>query len=109
MRGLTTNLPTTTRIDHMAMKGPGTQGTCKSIESSAKNHNMKYYINSRIPKYWTVGHLGRFLSNIKKEIFDGTLKNTDYIIGRHNLLKNDDIVKYDQNQYANYVIKSRKT
>ena len=49
----------------MAMKGPGTQGTWKSIELSAKNHTMKYDINSIIPKDWNVGYLGNFLSNIK--------------------------------------------
>ena len=109
MRGLKIDLPTTTGIDEMAMKGPGTQGTWKSIESLAKNHKMKYDINSRIPKDQNVGHLGYFLSNIKQLIFDRTLKNLDYIIGHHSLLKNDGIVEYDKKPHADYANTSRKT
>ena len=37
MCGLTIDLCTETDINNMAMKGPGTQDTWKSIESSAKN------------------------------------------------------------------------
>ena len=50
MRGLSIDLCTETEINIMDMNGPGTQGTWKSIESSAKNHEMKYDINSTIPK-----------------------------------------------------------
>ena len=38
MRGLTIDLCTETKINNTAMKGPGTQGTQKSVESSAKNY-----------------------------------------------------------------------
>ena len=50
MRGLTIDLCTETEINNMAMKSPGIQGTWKSIKSSAKNHEMKYDINSIISK-----------------------------------------------------------
>ena len=61
---------------------------------------MKYDINSRISKDWDVGHLGNFLSNIKLLIFNIILRNADYMIGRHNLLKNDGIVEHDQKTHS---------
>ena len=70
---------------------------------------MKYEINSRIPKDWNDGHLGKLFKKIKEQIFDITLKNADYIIGGHNLLKNDGIVEYDQKPHKNYACRSRKT
>ena len=51
MRGLIIDYSTETDIKNIDMKDPGTQGTWKSIRSSANNHKMKYNINSRIPKY----------------------------------------------------------
>ena len=56
---------------------------------------MKYDHNSRISKDWVDGNLGKLLSNIKELILNKILTNTDYMIGRHTLLKNDDIVEYD--------------
>ena len=75
----------------------------------SKNHKTKYDISSRIPKYWNDGHLGKLLSNIKEQIFDIILKYSSYIIGRHNLLKNNGIFEYDQKPYDDYVSRSRKT
>ena len=60
-----------------------------------ENHKMKYDINSRIRKDWDFGHLGKLLSNIKQQIFKRILTNADYMIERHNLLKNDGIVEHD--------------
>ena len=88
----------------MAMKASGTQGTWKSIELSAKN--IKHDISSRIPKDWNDGHIGKLLKNIKERIFDITLKNASYIIGRHNLLKNDGIVEYDPNPHFDYACRA---
>ena len=42
---------------------------------------MKYDINSRIPKDWNTGHLGKLFKNIKEQIFDTTFKNASYNIG----------------------------
>ena len=50
MRSLTIDHCTESETNNMATKGPGTQGTLRSIESSAKKYIMKYDINSRIPK-----------------------------------------------------------
>ena len=69
---------------------------------------MEYDIRSKIPKDWTGGHLGKMLSNIKELIFDKTLKNMNDVIGRYNLLKNDDIVEYDQKSHVYYTSRSRK-
>ena len=80
MRVLTIDICTVTEINNMAMKGPGTQGTWKLIESSLKNHKIKYDINSKIPKDWNSGHLGKLFTNMKERILDITLKNTSYII-----------------------------
>ena len=66
MRGLIVCLCTGTNIKNMDMKGPGTQGTWKPTESSAKNHQMKYNINSGIPNAWNDGHLGKLFKNIKR-------------------------------------------
>ena len=38
MRGLIIDASTTAEINNMDMKGSGTQGTWKLIETSAKNH-----------------------------------------------------------------------
>ena len=70
---------------------------------------MKYDINSRIPKDWNEGHLGKLLSNIKELIFNRILTNADYMIGWHNLLKNDGIVEYDQKPHSDYANKWRST
>ena len=78
------------------------------IESSAKTNKMKYEINSRILKDRDSGYLGKLLSNIKQQIFDIILTNLDYMIVRHNLLKNDGIVEYDKKR-SNYPSRSRKT
>ena len=67
---------------------------------------MTYDINSRIPKDWDVGHLGKCLSNIKEQRFNIILTNADYMIGQHNLLKNDGIVKHDQKPHSDYPIRS---
>ena len=40
MRGLTIDLCTVTKINNMAMKGPGTQGTWKLIELSEKKNDI---------------------------------------------------------------------
>ena len=42
MCGLTIDHCTETETNNMAIKGPGTQGTWKSTELSAKNRKMKY-------------------------------------------------------------------
>ena len=70
---------------------------------------MKYDINSRIPKNWDTGHLGKLLSNIKKQIFNIILRNIDYMIRQHSLLKNDGIVEHDQKPHSNYPIMSFNT
>ena len=70
---------------------------------------MKYDINSKIPKDWNDGHLGKFFKNIKERILDIALKNTSYIIGPHNLLNNDGIIEYDQKPHTDYVCRSRKS
>ena len=80
MRGLTIEYCIRTKISNMAMKGPGTQGTWKPIESAAKNHKMKYDIKSKIPKDLNDGHLGKLFKNIKERIFGIALKNASYII-----------------------------
>ena len=69
---------------------------------------MKYDINSRMPNDWYKDHLAKFLSDIKDKIFNRILKNTSYMIGRHNLLKNDGIVENDQKPHADYPIRSSK-
>ena len=56
---------------------------------------MKYDHNSRIPKDWADSNLGKLLSDLKLQIFDKNFKNTNYMIGQHNLLKNNGIVEYD--------------
>ena len=66
---------------------------------------MKYDINSRSPKNWDVGYLDKLLSNIKQQIFNIILTNADYMIGRHNLLKNDGIVEHDQKSHSDYLIR----
>ena len=81
MRGLKIDPSTATEINNMAMKGVGKEGACKSVETSEKSHKMKYEINSRFPKDWDVGHLGKLLSNIKLEMFNRILTNADYMIG----------------------------
>ena len=65
---------------------------------------MKYDINSRTPKYWAGGNIGKLLSNIKEQTFNRILTNAYYMIGRHNLLKNDSIVGHDQKPHSNYPI-----
>ena len=109
MRGLTIDPDTATEINNMAMKGAEKEGAWKSIETSEKNHKMKYDINIRIPKNWAGGNLGKFLSDIKLHIFDIMFKHTNYMIGRHNLLKNDGIVENDQKPHADYSIRSLNT
>ena len=69
---------------------------------------MKYDINSRIPKDWNDGNLGKFLKDIKEWTYDTTLTNEFYIIDRYNLLKNDDIVEYDQKPHADDACRPRK-
>ena len=91
------------------MKGAGKEGDWKSIETTGKHHKMKYDINGRIPKDWDNGHLGKLLSNLKLQIFNRILTNADYMIVRHNLLKNDGIVEYDQKPHSNYPIRSLNT
>ena len=109
MRGLTIDFCIAIEIKNMAMNGPGTHGTQKSIESSTESYKTKYDINSRISKDWNTGYLGNLLSNIKEQIFGITLKNVSDIIGQHILLKNDSIVEYGQNPHADYTSSSRKT
>ena len=96
MRGLIIYPSTAIEINTMAIKGAGKEGAWKSIETSEKHQKIKYDVNSRIPKDWDVEHLGKLLSNIKQQRFNIILTNTDYMIGRHNLLKNDGIVEHDQ-------------
>ena len=70
---------------------------------------MKYDINIRILKDWDVVHLGKLLSNTKQQIFNRILTNVDYMIGRHSLLKNADIVEHDQKPHSDYPIRSFNT
>ena len=70
---------------------------------------MKYDINSRVPKYWNTGHLGKLFKNMKEKISDRTLKKASYIIGRNSLLENDSIVEYDQKPHLDYACRLRKT
>ena len=109
MRGVTIDPDTATEINTMAIKGAGKEGAWKLIETSEKNHNMKYDINSRIPKDWADGKLGKLLSNVEEEICYRILTNADCMIGRHNLLKNDGIVEYDQKPHSDYPIRSLNT
>ena len=81
MRGLAIDLRTATEINNMSVNDPGTQGTWKSIKSSAKNNKMKYDINSRTPKEWNNRHLGNLFKHIQEQIFDITLKKALDIIG----------------------------
>ena len=81
MRALTVDLSTATEINNIAMKGPETQGTWKSIESSARNHEMKYDINSRTTKDWNDISISKLFKHIKERLSDITLKNASYIIG----------------------------
>ena len=74
-----------------------------------KNQKMKYNINSRIPKDFDVGHLGKLLSNIKQQIINIILTNADYRIRQHKLLKNYGIVEHDQNPHSDYPIWSFNT
>ena len=69
---------------------------------------MKYDINSRTPKDWNDGHLGKFFKNIKERIFNITLTSVSYIIGGYSLLKNDGIIEYDQKPHFDYTCRARK-
>ena len=109
MCGLTIDPSTATEINTMDIKGAGKEGAWKSIETLEKNQQMKYDINSRIPKDWDVGHLGKLLINIKEQIFKIILTNKDCMIGEHKLLKNDGIVEHDQTPHSDYPIKSFNT
>ena len=109
IRGLTIDPDTATEINNMAIKGAGKEGVWKSIETLEKNHKMKYDINSRIPKNWVDGNLAKLLSNIKEQIFNRILTNADYMMGRHNLLKNGGIVEYDKKPHSSYPIRLLKT
>ena len=108
MHGLKVDHYTEADINSMAMKCLGTQGIWKSIESSATNNKIKYDINSKIPKDWNDGYLGKLLKNIKEQIFDTILKNVSYVIGQHNFLKDDGIVEYDRKPHSYYACRSRK-
>ena len=66
MRGLTINPDTAIEINTMAIQGAGKEGAWKPTEISEKSHRIKYDINSRIPKDWSDGNLGKLLSNIKE-------------------------------------------
>ena len=57
-------------------------------------------------EWWTPR---RIIPKYKKQIFDITLKNESYIIGRHTLFNNDGIVEYDQKPYSCYACRSRKS
>ena len=59
-RGLTLDPDTATDINKMATKGSGKFGRWECIESSQKNHKMKYAINSHIPKEWKEDYLAKF-------------------------------------------------
>ena len=70
---------------------------------------MKYDHNSRIPKNWDRDNLRKYLSDIKLQIFDKMFKNTKYMIGQHNLLKNDGIVDHDQKPHSGYTMRLSNT
>ena len=123
MSGLTADTSTETAINNIAIKGSGKERTWASIkmkgsgkdrarasiEMSAENYKMKYDINSRIYKNWDTGCLNKLLSNIKEKIFDKIFKNANYMIGQHDLLKNDGIVKHDQILHSNYLMRLSDT
>ena len=109
MRGLIIDPSTATKINNMAMRGAGKEGAWKSIETSQKNHKMKYDHSSRFPQKLDNGYLGKLLSDIIEKIFDIMLQNTNYMIGRHNLLKNNGIVEHDQKPHADYPIRLSNT
>ena len=104
MRGLTIDLDTVTELNTTAIKGAGIERGLEINWYIRNNHKMKYEINSKIPKDWDVGNLGKLLSNIKEQIFNRILAHVDYMMGQHNLLRNDGIVEYDQKSYSDYPI-----
>ena len=66
-------------------------------------------ISTVVPKDWVDGKLGKLISNIREQIFSRILINTDYMMRRHILLKNDDIAEYDQKPHSDYPIRSFNT
>ena len=70
---------------------------------------MKYDHNRRMPKNWDVENLGKLLLDIKLQIFDFFFENTDYMIERNNLLKNDGIVEHDQKPHSDYPMRLSNT
>ena len=70
---------------------------------------MKYY-HSSIPtlKDWKEDCVQDLLANIKHELLDKILHRKAYIIVKHTMLKNVDLIEHDQIPYREYYSCLRK-
>ena len=81
------------------IEGIRNSGKWKTIATEG-NREMKYDINSTIPKSWNHLALVKFKNEIcKKMISKKTLGEEGYGIGRFNLLMNAGIILEDRNLY----------
>ena len=58
--------------------------------------------NSVIPRDWKYGYLGTLLKDIKELLYDKLFPGKNYIIGKHNLLKNTGVIANDQPPHTDY-------
>ena len=85
------------------IEGIGNSGKWKTI-ARADNRDMKYEINSPIPRSWNHLTLVKFKSKIcTKLISKKTLGEEGYAIGWFNLLRNAGIIPEDQKPHYNYL------
>ena len=88
-------------IDDISRRGSGKLGTRYGIEDHP-NYKLKYNINSKISKEWGTGYLGDLVRDYNQQVLDKILKTKDYIVDKHNLLKNDGDLLYNQIPHRDY-------
>ena len=105
-RSIYINEVTHAAIDDIGRRGVGKQGKWHEIEEKP-NHKLKYNINSKIPKECSTGPLADLLTDYANLVLDKILQKKDYIVGKHNLLKNDGEILYDQMPPRYYPTRSK--
>ena len=67
-----------------------------------QNIKLKYNVSSKIQKGVEHWSFGWFLTDYKKLVFDKILEKDDYIVSKHNLLKNYEKISDYQMPHRNY-------
>ena len=78
-------------------------GVKHGIHLKVKQPVIKWNTRAAIlSKAWKERCVEQLLFNIKTKILDNILPTKDYIIGKHNILKNIGLIKHEQMPYRDY-------